>query len=461
MKLPGDFLLRMEKLLGADEFQEFIASFDKAPSRGIRLNMLKTEGAFESLPLKTTENLPWCDYGVVNTEDFRPGKSVLYNAGAIYVQEPSAMCPAEVLLVEPGMNVLDLCAAPGGKSTQLAGRMKGEGLLISNDKSPSRSRALVKNLELAGVTNAVVLTEHPGKIAERFPLFFDRILVDAPCSGEGMFRRDPDSVKAYTANKPEACAKLQYDILRHAAVMLKHGGRMVYSTCTFNNIENEGVIGAFLEKHKDFELVPIDHRKLGLEPGRGDSGFSNHDLSRAARIWPHKTTGEGHFIALLERNAGEQALLPLLTDTKLPTKNTYAPPSDFVEFCANFLKIAFSPTEIIQNGTKIYAQKHPLNLSGLRTARSGWYLGECMKNRFVPSQPLAMGLKKEQAVYSIDLPHQETERYLRGETLEYSGNGLDGQIKPWILVCHETLPLGWARLVQGRLKNQLPVGWVV
>ncbi|MCL1844740.1 MAG: hypothetical protein FWF77_02440, partial [Defluviitaleaceae bacterium] len=246
-----------------------------------------------SKPDSAKNSVPWCKTGRYYTDE-RPAKTIAYHAGLFYIQEPSAMCPAEVLGAEPGQRVLDICAAPGGKSVQIAGKMRGEGLLVSNDASASRSRALVKNLERAGVTNAIVLIEQPRKLAARFPEFFDRILVDAPCSGEGMFRRDPDAIKAYTANKPETCAVVQSEILRHAAKMLAPGGRMVYSTCTFNRVENEDVIEAFLQKHPDFALVEIDHSALGIQ-----AGFDAEQ--KTARIWPHLSCGEGHFIALIER----------------------------------------------------------------------------------------------------------------------------------------------------------------
>ena len=433
MILPEIFFAQMKKIFCAEEYEKFFLSFDDPPVRGLRINTLKIKNTHEIVEKICEKNfekiceknfVPWCNTGFIFSDE-RPAKSIAYHAGLFYIQEPSAMSPAEILGANPGHRVLDLCAAPGGKSVQIAGHLNGECVLVSNDASPSRCRALVKNLERAGITNAVVLAEQPKKLAERFREFFDRILVDAPCSGEGMFRRDADAVKAYTANKPEACAAVQKEILRQAARMLKSGGRMVYSTCTFNMIENEDVISAFLEKHDDFFLA------------------------ETKRIFPHEK-GEGHFVALLqkrgerERNENFQAK---------QTRNL-----DFEKFCGEFLDFEFPRGEFVAHGVNLYFQKTPLDLRGLRVARSGWFLGECSKGRFVPSQALAMGLRKEQAKFSAELSDADAKKYLRGESLHLEFE--NENTKPWILICHDGFPLGWARLVQGRLKNNLPVGWV-
>jgi len=489
--LPESFLLDMRELLGG-EFEAFLNSYRELPRRGLRFNLLKVNRPVESnCPVSTggLTPIPWCAEGYEYPPDTRPSKSLLYNAGLFYIQEPSAMCPAAVLRPQPGQRVLDLCAAPGGKSVQLAGYMQGDGLLISNDASPSRSRALVKNLELSGVTNAVVTTEMPHRLVERFGAFFDCILVDAPCSGEGMFRRDPDAARAYTANKPEACGALQQEIMHHAARMLKPGGRLVYSTCTFNMLENEGTVAAFLDAHPDFELLPIDHEGLGVFPGgsigldKGIPGQARDDslpvshfsckfidgLSKTARIWPHKAPGEGHFIALMAKKGSDEASI------KSNMPGTGKPPAEFALFCKEALNIhAFAdetPPNII-NGDfhlsnpdksaiqRLYLQPEAIDLSGLRVARSGWLLGECSKGRFTPSQALAMGITKGQARYAIELPEAEALRFLKGESLTTPNDSNLPPGKPWVLICYSGYPLGWARLVQGRLKNQLPTSWV-
>jgi NOL1/NOP2/sun family putative RNA methylase len=425
------------------------------------------------LPYNNLPRVAWCAEGRVYPDTERPAKNIFHYTGLFYIQEPSAMCPVEVLKPLPGHRVLDLCAAPGGKTAQIAGHMENAGLIVANDASPSRSRALVKNLERMGVTNAVVTTEQPKKLAGRFPEFFDRILVDAPCSGEGMFRRDPDAVKAYTANKPEACAATQAEILSFAAKMLKPGGRLVYSTCTFNTTENENVICDFLNVEKSFRLVSIEHEKLSVS-----KGFCG--LPQTARIFPHLAAGEGHFVALLEK-AGEnfdEAGSEISEKTKHlhsfsdvqnnAGKNSEAAlhdmkdiPKEFAEFCKEHMTKSFPAGVIVTHGASLYLQPQPLDLRGIRVARSGWYLGECAKGRFVPSHALAMGLRKNEVRYFAELSEENAWRYLRGESLdarEILNEAPPG--KPWVMMCYENFPLGWTRLVQGRLKNNLPVGLV-
>jgi len=520
--LPDIFLQQMRELLLPGEFDAFCETYEQPTVRGLRLNKLKPQSV--AFDFNTLATVPWCAEGLYYNEETRPSKSIFHHAGLFYIQEPSAMCPVEVLKPMPGDRVLDLCAAPGGKSAQIAGHMMGAGLLVSNDASPTRSRALVKNLERLGVTNAVVTTELPKKLTGRFPEFFDKILVDAPCSGEGMFRRDADAVKAYTANKPDACVEMQTDILRYAARMLKPGGRLVYSTCTFNMKENENVIAWFLENNPEFCAVAIEHERLGISAGLGA-------LSEAGRIFPHRAVGEGHFVALLEKKlhgeprtevVGAPFIAPgylsediRKSDTNIPMEiagqvrnggagqsggygkdenrgnsgrgkqrpykegarsalspaHSLRPASrnltptlsnEFAEFCKTHITgVNFPPEKIIAHGANLYLSPEPLDLSGIRTARSGWFLGEVSKGRFIPSHALAMGLRREDVSHGVELSEENAHRYLRGESFEADETLQNDKSKPWVMVCYHGYPLGWARLVQGRLKNNLPVGLVI
>jgi len=439
MRLPETFLSRIREQLCAahetgEDFFAFAAAYDEEPWRGVRINRLKIDDTNAGLPVigeeKSFTPVPWCAEGYAYREPLPLGQSLAYLQGLFYIQEPSAMSPASLLDAKPGERILDLCAAPGGKTTQIAGALQGEGLLVANDASPTRAQALVRNIERAGVRNAVILTEQPRKLAERFPAFFDRVLADTPCSGEGMFRRDADVLKAYTANKPEACAAIQSDILRHAAAMVKPGGRLVYSTCTFNTIENEEVIEKFLSSYDEFSLIKIK------------------------RLWPHKDIGEGHFVAVLEKSEYG------VRNTECGIKSDItAPPSAFVNFCRVYLTGEALPSYAVMHNHNLYLQPEPLALNGLRVARSGWHAGEISKGRFIPSQALAMGLRMTETRYAVDLTEAEAWRYVRGESLDYGANDLPTD-KPWVLVCHAGHPLGWGRFVQGRLKNHLPVGWV-
>ncbi|MDR1663336.1 MAG: RsmB/NOP family class I SAM-dependent RNA methyltransferase [Clostridiales bacterium] len=506
-KLPAGFVSGMSELLGG-EAEAFFKSLHSPPFRGLRANRLKIEPeklrALLPFPL---EPVRWCAEGFTFPPEERPGKSWAYRAGLFYIQEPSAMCPAAVLSARQGERVLDLCAAPGGKSAQLAGQLNGSGLLVSNDASASRSRALVKNLEMAGVANGVVLSEQPYRLAERFAGFFDAVLVDAPCSGEGMFRRDPDAVKGWADNKPEACARTQKEILRHAARMVRPGGRLVYSTCTFEPEENEKIIASFLDAHADFYPLPINHERLGVEragctppaavmegtpPAAVMAGTPPAAVMEgtppaavilseaknlpagstdAARIWPHKQKGEGHFISLLGRRgesggAGKAAAFRA-------AKHSEADIKPFLEFCDAFLQtgaLARFPAFISRHERSLFLIPEGLpDLRGLRVARSGLLLGDISAGtgkkskretgNFTPSHALAMALNKNDARYSAELSPDGIARYLKGETL--TTEDFDIPPKAWVLTCAYGYPLGWVRWVDGRLKNHLPKGWAV
>jgi NOL1/NOP2/sun family putative RNA methylase len=448
----------MQKQLGG-EWERFAEIYSRTPWYGLRVNRLKitTDALIPLLPFPL-DPVRWCAEGFTYPAGERPSKQLAYNAGLYYIQEPSAMLPAEVLNPQPGDRVLDLCAAPGGKSVQLAGKLAGRGLLVSNDVSATRSRALVKNLELAGVTNATVLNEQPRRLAERFEGFFDKILVDAPCSGEGMFRRDNDSVKSWAVNNPDACALMQKEILHYASVMLAPGGRLVYSTCTFAETEDEDVIAEFLHTHENFSLLPVDCEGLGISATLING-------VHAARIWPHKADGEGHFTALLMKagNPNEDAT------PERCRRNVFFPPDAFKEFCAEYLTVEAAKFLLsgcfTVNGVSLYRVHDALpDLRGLRIARSGWYMGDISKGRFTPSQALAMGLTLGDANASVNLPEYDASRYLRGDSITPEGEAsaalkpLAG--KPWVLVGSIGYSLGWARWVNGRLKNYLPAGWV-
>ena len=504
--LPEVFVSQMKSLLSPDEFRAFLGVYDKPPTRGIRFNKLKLQNWLPENPspgeaicheveklslngaLRPTcefTQVPWCSEGFSFIGDYRPAKSLLYNTGLFYIQEPSAMCPVEVLMPKPGERVLDICAAPGGKTVHIAGHMYNTGILISNDKSPSRCRGLIKNIELAGITNTVVTSEEPRKLVRTFLDYFDKILVDAPCSGEGMFRRDKDLVSAYNENKPQKCVNLQKEILHHASTMLKPGGKMVYSTCTFNPYENEKVIAEFLVNHTDFNLEKIDADNLGVEPGRPEwvnDKYKNLNLNHTARIWPHKANGEGHFVALLKKDCvnpkrwqqtperlARSALAKGFAATSEPgtlakglvpltEPGDNAPPPEFADFCRNYLNNPSVQGFYTAIGANLYLQPEKLDLSGIRVARSGFFLGEIKKGRFAPSQALAMALTGGMANHTASLNEDEAERYLRGESISYEQ--LHDAHKPWMHINYKGLALGWARLVDNRLKNSLPVSWV-
>ena len=454
-QLPEAFLLKMQELLG-EEFGQYLESFKEEWKPGLRVNTLKlSPGELAELVPWNLEPVPWADNGfyydgTLDGEVLRPSKHPAYYAGLYYLQEPSAMTPAAMLPVVPGDRVLDLCAAPGGKSTELASKLKGRGMLVSNDISYSRARALLKNLELAGAANICVTSEAPEKLAGVWPEFFDKILVDAPCSGEGMFRRDEDMVKDWNEKGPEYYVPIQRQILSQAAAMLRPGGYMLYSTCTFSVEEDEGNVAYVLEEFPQMQLCCLDLDKV---PG-ACGGFG---LSGCMRLFPYRLKGEGHFLALLKKSEdAPETRIRLEPPTRMDKKNK-AVLEEFFRDCR--WKPDWERVQI--KGEKVYlVPELPAKLNGIHFLRNGLYLGDLKKNRFEPSQQLAMTLKASDYAGSVSLSPEDERigRYLRGETLLLEP-GEATREKGWILVCVDQYALGWGRLVNGVLKNKYWSGW--
>lgn len=443
MHLPEKFQKEMETLLG-DEYQAFKESYDRQPENGLRLNRRKVTG--EEFLTRTPfllKKIPWIDNGYTY-ETGTPAKDPYYYAGLYYLQEPSAMTPANRLSPEPGDYVLDLCAAPGGKATELGAKLNGEGLLLANDISNSRAKALLKNLELMGIPNIYVTSETSEKLAKILPEFFDKILVDAPCSGEGMFRKEPRMMADWEQQGPEYYSKLQREIILDAADMLRPGGKLLYSTCTFSELENEGTIQYLLEQRPDMKLIPCAPYE-GLAKGR-------RGLEACVRIFPHRMNGEGHFLALLEKQ-GEPR------NRKKATGKNSVIPTEAKEFLENW-GMYKREWQYYLRDERLYALGKKDGMpENLRYLRTGLYLGECKKKRFEPSQALAMVLDGEgENRIHLNRDDPRVIRYLKGETLDVSDLDLKKR-KGWQLVCVDEYPLGWGKLVGGSLKNKYYAGW--
>ena len=436
---PERFEQRMKTLLG-EEYAAFAASYDRPRNVGLRLNPLKTDTppALEQFGLTP---VPWEKHGYYYNINTRPGLSAYHEAGLYYLQEASAMAPAGLLDVRPGMKVLDLCAAPGGKTTQLAAALNGEGLLVCNEINPKRAKILSRNIERLGVANALVLNEHPQRLEDRFEGFFDRILVDAPCSGEGMFRKEEAAVTDWSEETVSMCANRQKEILRSAAKMLRPGGRLVYSTCTFAPAENEGVIAWFLSEFQDFSVVPAD--APWFSPGVPRWADGTDALSHTFRLWPHKLRGEGHFAAVLR--LGEEAAFA----AKPVQAGGEKIPKELVDFCRD-AGVHYPYRRFLRFADTLFAVPEELPaLHGLKVLRAGLELGEVKKNRFEPAHAWALWLKTAKNVADFTHDSDEIAAYLRGETLQGAQCG-------WTLVTVDGLSLGWAKGSGGVLKNHFP-----
>lgn len=448
--LPEQFLYRMEQMLGED-YPAFLESYEKPKYRSLRINHRKDplENVREKVEF-CGDPVVWSEGGYYYEEDAQPGKHPFHEAGVYYIQEPSAMAPATALSAKPGERILDLCAAPGGKSTQIADAMKGEGLLVCNEIHPGRAKILSENLERMGVTNALVVNQEPAYLAERFLKYFDKILVDAPCSGEGMFRKNEEAVQEWSTENVHMCAQRQSDILESAALMLRDGGRIVYSTCTFAPEEDEGTIDRFLKAHPEFSLEEI-RRYPGMEPGRPEFiSEGNEELAKTVRLWPHKLRGEGHFMALLKKEGmTERTPTSGYRTEKGIEKKEY---EEWLEFQKTYLKKSFEGT-YVKFGDQLYLVPGECpSLKGLKVLRAGLHLGTMKKNRFEPSHALALSLRPEEAVFVLNVSEEQARKYLKGETLMAEGE------KGWYLICMEGYSLGWGKLSGGMMKNHYPRG---
>lgn len=462
LKLPEAFCERMESMLGT-EYKEFIASYEKKRTFGLRVNTYKIScEEFERIIPFPVKKIPWIENGYFYDEESRPARCPYYQAGLYYLQEPSAMTPASRLPVSPGEYVLDLCAAPGGKATALGAALQGQGLLVANDISTSRARALLRNLELFGVSNVFVANEAPAKLAKSFPAFFHKIILDAPCSGEGMFRKEEALARDWTPEKSAELAAIQKELLIQAADMLRPGGMLLYSTCTFAPAEDEEAISFLLENREDMELIELPGYE-GFSPGVPAWGNGEDSLTRCVRIFPHKMEGEGHFLALLKKSG--IALSDNLPVHTRPDPNTRKWVEAFFQEIGldNLGGQSFDWSRVETRGDKVYyLPPAGGNFYGLTFLRNGLYLGNLKKNRFEPSQPLALAIHKDEAKAVISLPvsDERLTRYLKGETLTIEP-GESAHPKGWHLLCADGYPIGFGKLVNQTLKNKYPAGWRV
>ena len=459
--LPKSYVDAMKELLGGD-YDAYIKSLDEKPYVGIRTNLLKlTKEKLKEILDRDFKEIPWVKEGfyfeeekgvlttpsLSNIEKIKSiSKNPYYFAGLYYIQEPSAMTPAMVAGIKPGDKVLDLCAAPGGKSTQAASYLQGEGLLVSNDFSASRVKALQKNIEVSGIDNVLIANEDPKNLSKVYIEYFDKIIVDAPCSGEGMFRRDSAVFRAYLGRGPEFFTGLQVSILNEAAKMLKPGGTLVYSTCTYSKVEDEGSLSEFLENHPDFNIDKI----------KPDFGFEeSKTLPGTIRLFPHKIKGEGHFVARLKKD--DRAIEKNENKTKDKKKRKLPKlPEELLEFLGKIKRDWDYERIFINKDYAYYLPKDALIDKSLHYIRTGLLLGEIKKNRFEPFQALAMNIKFDEWENPLNLSATDERviKYLKGETIE-----ADDEYMGIRLVCVDGFSLGFVKQNKKSCKNKYYQGW--
>lgn len=456
--LPPAFVERMRSLLG-DEADSFLASLDRPPTAGLRVNTLKiTAQEFQRTLPWELDALPWATAGFLVAPELRLGRHPLHSAGLFYLQEPSAMAVAEALQVDPGDLVLDLAAAPGGKTTHIASLLGGSGVLIANEMVGARIKPLGENLERWGAANTILLNSDPATLADSLGPICDRVLLDAPCSGEGMFRKSPVAIREWSLAHVAGSAARQCKILDDAARLVRPGGLLLYSTCTFNPEENEVQIARFLERHPDWEIGQAPMRD-GMTQGRPDWGGGDPRLAMTARIWPHLSPGEGHVLALLQKSPATRA------DESRPASENYRAAGSggiaaaWLDFAAGSLNRAeldpnwLDASRLVeQSGTLFLVPAGAPPLNNLRVVRPGLPLGMARPGRFEPAHALALALRPGVARDVVDLDRGQTERYLEGHQLEIPGPS------GWAVVTHVGHSLGWGRRSGGVVKNHYPKG---
>ena len=457
MNLPIEFEKKMKAFLG-DEWDDFLYSYDNNRFQALRFNTLKVQSPEErmrilkTLKISSDKKVSWANEAYYFDENVRPGKHPYHEMGLYYIQEPSAMSAAALLAPKPGMRVLDLCAAPGGKSTQLATYLGDSGLLVSNEINTQRSRILSQNIERMGIKNAIVTNEDSFVLASHFTGFFNAIQVDAPCSGEGMFRKLPEAIEQWSMEIVAICAARQKEILDNAAVMLKPGGTIVYSTCTFSKEENEDVIEYFLERHTDFTLEEME------------------------RFWPHKVDGEGHFVAKLVRRGSVDTGFKSDRQTKkiknnknrknetkpALTKENMKLLSEFLdETISDDMAALIKNSRLVMFGEQLYRLPDmEVDIKGLKVQRAGLHIGEFKKQRFEPSHSLALALKLNDAknVVKLTCDNPQTIGFFNGQSVMLSDEQAAECKKGWALVCVDGYTAGWGKVNGTQVKNHYPKG---
>ncbi len=454
--LPPAFIEQMDDLLGEESPAFFDAIRTQTPDIGLRVNTLSVPvDELASLLELELRPVPWSDIGfVVEEQDL--GQHPLHAAGLFYLQEPSAMAVSEIVNPQQGERVLDLAAAPGGKTTHLASLMKHSGVLVANDPHGGRIQALARNLERWGTQRTVITQETPQRLAEHFGAIFDRVLVDAPCSGEGTFRRNPGAVKHWSRNRVDQYTHQQDEILWYAAQLVKPGGQLIYATCTFSPPENEGRIARFLEARRDYAIKEIPRVK-GFSRGRPEWVNGPSYLEKCVRIWPHKAPGEGHFIASLQSNEQHQGghatkrVTPQLPDQDRRLYESFIEETLFPEHLPSPARTGNG--QLIRRGDRLYCiPPENLGLNGLRIQHWGWWLGTYQGQQFQPSHALAMGLPPEAFQNAVTLAEGDPRalRYLRGVPINAPGK--DG----WLVVKIDQYPLGWGKRGSDQVKSHSP-----
>ncbi len=443
--LPTDYEIRMKTLLG-DGFNDYIEELKKQPVKAFRVNTDKIPlEEFEKINVFSKSKIPYVKNGYY-LEYEKVGNHPYHHAGLIYVQEPAAMAPAECIDLNPDWCVLDMCAAPGGKSTQLKNKLGENGVLVSNEIIASRCKILTGNVERLGLLNTVTTCMDTNKLAKTFENCFDLVMVDAPCSGEGMFRKEEVAIDEWSQSNVLMCASRQEEILENAVKTLKIGGYIIYATCTFSLEENEMTIDNFLNKHPEFEIVKCNEKVINsTADGIKFKGCKCDKIHFTRRFYPHVSKGEGQFMAVLHHK-GE--VMPNFT----AKPNNAKVDSCVLEFLNSTLT-DFNQNYVCQyNGNPVYYNQR-LPIKDGQAFSCGVTIGEVRKNRILPHHQFftSFGSKFKRKI-NLNCDSEQLLKYLHGEEIDVEcENG-------WAVVMVDGYALGGAKVVDGRAKNHYPKG---
>ena len=485
-----------------DGLEHYLASLDEPVARALRATALRSRdeavlarflavvpGERDEADALTSRygdwaRVPWCPSARYLPDDVAAGRSLAARMGFVYLQEASALLPAELANVAPGERVIDLCAAPGGKAVRLASDLGGEGLLVANDLSLARARVLVRNLEASGAPNAVVTRADALQLADVWPGHFDVALLDAPCSGEGMFRRDRTARRAWDSHPPEQLLPLQAALLDAAARLLRPGGRLIYSTCTLNRLENEVQLARFLARFPDFELDPVEPAPAGCDPALplpaevdwppGLAPAEERRLPGCYRLWPWRVAGEGHFVARLRRRGSAES-----APREAAWRWGEGLPDEVAAFWTALLtpdaraRLAARAGQAIDDDGQLHVQPPGYRrVRGIHRLKEGWYLGRLhrhgRRSRYVPAHAALVDMRRADLRHALVLAATDPRirRIMNGETIALEPTdgvdygALDRALDGWLPVCVEDWPLGWLRLLaDGHLRNHYPPGW--
>lgn len=468
--LPEKFKERMERLLGQQSEAFFRAIESGEAVRSFRVNTIKCSvGDFEAADVQIDKRKATFPSDAYYTEEKTPGRLSCHHSGMIYMQDPSAMATVHAIEIKEGARVLDSCSAPGGKTTQLAAAVGSRGVVVANEYEAKRCRILQSNVERMGCVNTVVVNLDTAVLAETYPAEFDVVLCDAPCSGEGMFRKNLLAIDEWSEENVEMCAERQREILTNVEKCVAQNGYLIYSTCTFSLEENEMNVEWFLDKYPDFELYEVAE---GLRQVTSDGicfEGCRYDMTKTRRFYPHVSAGEGQFIAVMRRRGDNFCKNESTVKQKGKKGGAQKPDKQELEAIAaaksfideNLLADSFDKDfyELAYLNGNVYI-KPKIALPKYSVFAAGVCVGELVGKRLVPHHQLfsAYGACFKRKIL-LGGDSVQAAQYLRGLEIAIEGfERFEDKADGWAAVLIDGCAVGGGKVSNGVCKNHYPKG---